>query len=65
MFTMASSYNSPARRKHIVYYDVDTDTINVATHKLHDEFQYNRGKIKCSHISQYTIDLIADDKIET
>ena len=26
--------------KNIVYYDVDTDTIKVATHKLRDEFQY-------------------------
>ena len=48
--------------KNIVYYDVDTGTIKVATHKLHDEFQYSTDRTKHSHASGYIIDLIADDK---
>ena len=50
--------------KNIVYYDVDTGTIKVATHKLHDEFQYSSAQTKRSHASRYTVDLIADDKNE-
>ena len=48
----------------IVYYDVDTGTIKVATHKLHDEFQYSSDRNKRSHASRYIIDLIADDTDE-
>ena len=50
--------------KNIVYYDVNTRTIKVATHKLHDEFQYSSDQTKRSHASRYIVDLIADDKNE-
>ena len=50
--------------KNIAYYDVDTGMIRVATHKLHNEFQYSSDRIKCSHALQYIVDQIADDKDE-
>ena len=46
----------------IVYYYGNTGIIKVATHKLHDEFQYSSGRNKRSHASRYIVDLIVDDK---
>ena len=51
--------------KYIVYYGVDTGTNKVATHKLHNEFQYSSDRNKRSHASQYIINMIANDKKET
>ena len=48
-----------------MYYVVDTGTIKVASHKLHNEFQYSRDRNKRSHASRYIVDLIADEKQET
>ena len=52
----------PGTVKNIVYYKVDTRTIKVATHKLHEKFQYSSDQNKRSHTSRYIVDLIADDK---
>ena len=50
--------------KNIVYYDVDTGTIKVATHKLHNKSQYTSNRTNRSYASRYIVDLIADDKNE-
>ena len=48
--------------KNIVYYDVNTDTIKVATHKMHNKFQYSSDKSKCTHASRFIIKLITDNE---
>ena len=50
--------------KNIVYYNITPSTIEVATHKTHNELvQYSSDKLKYSHAFRYIgIELIANDK---